>query len=309
MGKHVVAAIDIGGTFIKGALVDLSADGAIIWSESTPSHAAEGWEKVVEATVSFSRQVLAAAAAHGGRADLLAASVLGIFDEERGVAVTAANIDWRDLPLQDLLSERLGVPVVASHDSIAGLAEAVFGVGRGARTVMTTAFGTGIAGSLVYNGVPYRGAHFMALEIGHLAVPGFTERCGCGGIGHLEAVASAGSIGRRYRIAAGEPAESGSDSRRVLELATAGDELASRIWEGAMDAIGFSFMQCVTLLDPDVIVLAGGLAKAGEPLRSAIESRLQSARSFQRLPEVLISTLGDQAGVVGAAIAAARKAG
>lgn len=295
----VVIAIDLGGTSIKGALID--PVGTVRHVARFPTHAERGSRAVVD-TVLDAAERLAASARELGLTPVAAGVVVpGVIDEERGVAVWSANVGFRDVPLRDLVAERLGLPATLGHDVRAGgLAEARLGAGRGARHVLFIAIGTGIAGVHVVDGHGHSGAHGAAGEIGHVVVrPGGPE-CGCGASGCLEAVASASAVGRAYTALTGQPAT----AAEVAVRAAAGEPDAAEVWRQAVDALADGLVVGLSLLDPSVVVLGGGLAEAGDvlldPLREAVQARL----TFQRMPELVRADLGDQAGCLGAGLLA-----
>ncbi|BAS13234.1 uncharacterized protein CPE0188 [Arthrobacter sp. Hiyo8] len=155
--------------------------------------------------------------------------------------------------------------------------------------------GTGIAAAVISDGYPVRAGGFA----GELGTPSFRTRRS----GHtiLEAVGSAGAIARRYSDKAGTPR---AGAREVLERATAGDALAARIWADAVDALAFSLSQCVSIIGTEAVVVGGGLAEAGEGLLQPLRSRLDELLDFQRRPIIMRAQLGQDAGLLGAAMRA-----
>jgi glucokinase len=294
---QVVVALDVGGTGMKCALV--SPDGTVQHSERHPTAAARGPAAVIENIV--------AVAAGRARADGLepvavGIAVPGVIDEENGVAVWSANLGFRDVPLRDLIAERLGLPAVLGHDvRVGGLAEARLGAGRGQRHVLFVAIGTGIAAALVVGGAGYPGAHGAAGEVGHIVVrPGGTP-CGCGARGCLEAEASAKSIGRRYAELSARPGATAFD---VATRATDGEPLAGTVWREAIEALADGLVTAQALYDVGVLVLGGGLAEAGEALLAPLRAEFGKRITFHRMPAIVRAGLGDTAGCLGSALLA-----
>lgn len=299
--RHVIA-LDVGGTGMKAALV--GADGTLLHEARRATGRDRGADAVVASILDFAADLRAYGQAYFGRpAEAAGLAVPGIVDAGRGIAVYAANLGWRDVPLRDLLVERLGgVPVALGHDvRTGGLAEGRIGAGRGADRFLFVPLGTGIAGAIGIDGTIEAGAHGCAGEIGHVVVrPGGPE-CGCGRRGCLETLASAAAVTRAWAAASGDPGADAADCAKAVE---SGDPAALRVWQEAVDALADGLVTALTLLDPRTLIIGGGLAEAGEtlftPLRAAVEERV----TFQQLPDIVPAALGDTAGCLGAGLLA-----
>ncbi|WP_458244480.1 ROK family protein [Streptomyces sp. MAI_2237] len=298
--RHVIA-LDVGGTGMKAALV--GAGGELLHRARRATGRERGPDAVVEGILDFAAELRAYGVERLGEpASAAGVAVPGIVDEQRGVAAYAANLGWRDVPLRDLLSRRLGAPVRLGHDvRTGGLAEGRIGAGRGADRFLFVALGTGIAGAIGMAGRVESGAHGFAGEIGHIVVrPGGTP-CPCGQSGCLERYASAAAVGEAWAKACGDPDADAADCARAV---ASGDPNAVRIWQGAIDALADGLLTALTLLDPRTLIVGGGLAEAGEtlftPLREAVERRV----TFQKLPSIVPAALGDTAGCLGAGLLA-----
>ncbi|MCL2803332.1 MAG: ROK family protein [Micrococcales bacterium] len=299
----ITPAVDLGGTYAKGALVD--GDGHRVWQERIDTHAANGFETVIDRVTELLASLIARARSdYDYDSGPVGLAVPGLVDDQAGVAVFSANLGWRDLPLAASLSQQLGPEVVLSHDVTAGgVAEARLGAGKGAQTVLVVPIGTGIAAALVQRGRPYRGAHGAALEVGHLPMPGCDEPCSCGQTGCLERVASAAGIARLYARLAGVDSRS-IDAEQVRHLAEAGHSQAAEIWDQARSYLSQAMCWLARILDPDRIVIGGGLAQAGDALIRPIADQLAANFSFIKPANVVTAQLGSWAGVVGAALLA-----
>ncbi|GGT58460.1 ROK family protein [Actinomadura citrea] len=291
--------LDVGGTTMKAALVGESAredgDSRVLASESRPTDRADP----VGGVLDFAAHLAARAASLGSPARAAGIALLGIVDEATGTAVHSANVGWRDVPMLRLARERLGIPVAIGHDvRTGGLAEAVLGAGRGAGDFVFVAIGTGIAAALILNGAPYPGTVGWSGEIGHVVVRPGGEPCACGNRGCLETYASAAAVSRRH--GEGVPAE------EVIARAGRGEEKAGRVWSEALDCLADGLATATLLLDPGLVVMGGGLARAGDALLTPLESRLAARLKFRDPPRVLRTRLDDQAAVKGAAILARR---
>ncbi|MGC5029140.1 ROK family protein [Micromonospora sp. DT229] len=298
----VVVALDVGGTGIKCALI--RPDGAVVHSERHPTGARRGPEAVVDTILTVAEGLAATARSSGLTPAALGIVVPGIVDQTPGVVRWAANVGFRDVPLRKLAADRLGLPTALGHDVRAGgLAEARLGAGRDTEHLLFVAIGTGIAAAHVVAGTAATGAHGAAGEFGHILIRPQGPPCGCGRSGCLEAIASASAVARRYTdLAADGPA--GITAATVAERAAAGEELATRVWQEAVEALADGLATGQALFDVETIVLGGGLAQAGpglfDPLRTALRDRL----TFHREPRLVPAALGDQAGCLGAALLA-----
>ncbi|MFF7405650.1 ROK family protein [Streptomyces murinus] len=297
--RHVIA-LDVGGTGMKAALV--GDDGALLHRARRATGRERGPDAVVAGILDFAAELYAYGAEHHGPPAAAGIAVPGIVDEEHGTAVYAANLGWKDVPLRDLLAERLGVPVALGHDvRTGGLAEGRIGAGRGADRFLFVPLGTGIAGAIGIDGRVESGAHGFAGEIGHVVVrPGGTH-CPCGQRGCLERYASAAAVSEAWAAAGGNPDADAADCARAV---AAGDPGARRVWQEAVDALADGLVTALTLLDPRTLIIGGGLAEAGEvlfqPLRDAVRRRV----TFQKLPSIVPAALGDTAGCLGAGLLA-----
>jgi glucokinase len=300
MSDAVVIALDVGGTGMKCALV--RPDGKVHHAERHPTLAARGPEAVTANILDVAAGLADRARADGLDPVAAGVAVPGVVDEETGVAVWSANVGFRDVPVRDLVAERLGVPAALGHDVRAGgMAEARLGAGRDHRHVLFIAIGTGIAAAHVVDGTAFAGAHGAAGEVGHVIVRPGGPPCGCGARGCLESVASASAIGRRYAELSGVEDAAAFD---VAARAAAGEALATAVWTEAVEALADGLLTAQALYDAGVIVLGGGLAEAGEALLAPLCLALDQRVTFHLLPRLVRAALGDTAGCLGAALLA-----
>ena len=315
--------VDLGGTNARAAVVDVEtgAVGAVTreaLAERTP-------EAVVEALA----RVIAAAAGPGGARGFgavgvgVAGQVLGA----SGLVLNAPNLGWRDVALGALLEGRMGVPVRIVNDlSAAAWGEVRFGAARDVLDALVVYVGTGVGSGLVLGGRLHEGARGVAGELGHVKVrPRPAEsprRCGCGAVGCLEAYTGGANVAARVRaeLAAGARSAirelSGGDLSRVNagiveEAAAAGDAYARRLWDEVGELLGLAIAGAVTLLNPQRLVLGGGVLLGCPTLYEIVEWRVrnETSRTAAASLEVVRAARGDEAGVVGAALlgAAARR--
>jgi glucokinase len=307
-GEPAAIGIDIGGTKLAAGAV--GPDGAVLSRarRDTPADDVDG----ILAAVG---DVVAELAPDGGLP--IGVGAAGLVDAD-GAVRYAPNLEWEDLPLRDVLAERLGVPVTVDNDAnVAAWGEFRLGAGREASSSMVMlTIGTGVGGGLVLDGRLVRGASGMAGEMGHMVVDAGGPRCPCGNLGCLEALASGTAIGRTARdVLRREDLPVPTALRDLDELtgksvtavAREGDEVAVGVLASVGWWLGVGIASLVNVLDPQLVVVGGGAMQAGElllgPARESAASHLLG-RSKRSLPPIAPAALGDDAGVVGAALLA-----
>jgi glucokinase len=245
-------------------------------------------------------------------------------DPEKGILLGAPNLSQAtvNLPMAQLLRDRFGVPAALRNDvQIAAMGEARFGAGKNVADFLCVFVGTGIGGAIVRDGVVVRGSGGSAGEIGHLVIHANGRLCGCGGRGHLEAYASRTAITRSIigDLKRGRPSSlashlpdlnqdaPGGTALRSGVLAAAvdeGDDLAVEAIEDAGRYLGYGLASAINLLNPSKVILGGGVIEAVELLFKIAESRArrEALPAAARHMEIVRAGLGDNSGVVGAAI-------
>ena len=293
-----IVGVDLGGTKTSAAIV--AADGSLGAVATVPTRAADGPEVVLDQVAEAVRQALAGAELTG-----VGVGAAGAVDATTGTIVSATDVfpGWVGTNIAAGLRARLGdLPVSVRNDVDAhALGEAWCGAGAGAASMVMVAAGTGVGGAVILDGVLRTGAHHIGGEIGHIPTPGADGLvCACGRVGHLEALAAGPAIHRRY-LALGGSAQV-SDTRAVVAAAEAGEELARRVVVDAAVGLGRAIAGIVTTLDPEIVVVGGGLAQAGPLWWQAMESafRAELVAGLQDLP-IVPASLGQSAAIVGAA--------
>jgi glucokinase len=312
-----VLGVDLGGTKISvGAM---TADGSRrLGLHSQPTLAAEGADAVVGRIASMIESVMAQAMAETGalRGDFLGVGIgsPGPIDREAGLVITTPNLGWHDFPLRDRIASDVGLRATLDNDAnCATLGEWWIGAARGGRNVVGLTIGTGIGGGLIIDGKLYHGSSDAAGEIGHTSIDAAGRRCNCGNYGCLEAYASGPAIADRAReaLAGGEDSLLTTMVRGRLEQLTAqhvyeasaqGDDVAREVVRETARYIGTGVANLLNIFNPDVVVLAGGVAQAGEDLFGPVRTEVRR-RAFRPAVEacrIVPGTLGGAAGVVGA---------
>jgi glucokinase len=317
-GPGHVAGVDLGGTKILVAIV--APDGRIVArAKKSTGKKDQSPPTVIDRIAACVREAVSSAGI--GAEDLRAVGIgaPGPVDLATGVLRTAVNIEgWHDVPLADELSKRLGgVPVALDNDvRVAVFGELHAGAGRGHRNWIAIWPGTGIGGGVVIDGKVLRGVNNAAGELGHVTVKAGGPRCNCGGKGHLEALASKTAIVREIarRASKGEKTIVDPDDARSGDLAAAykkGDKLAVKAIDRAAKYLGIGIASIANTVNPALVVLGGGLTEAlGEPFVRKVEQEVRGRPMNAATDDLKVvqSELGDDAGIIGAALIARERA-
>jgi glucokinase len=299
--------VDLGGTkMLVGVL-----DGTEVLWESREASTGQSEDELVELLV---REVSEAREARP-EASAVGLGIPATIDHHSGVAVSAVNLPLADLPIRDLVSERVGLPVFVDNDAnVAALAEYLFGAAQGKPNTVMLTVGTGIGGGLILSGEVYRGATGAGAELGHTVIQADGPPCqgNCPNHGCVESLASGTALGREGRAAAESSPDSvlaqmladgkTIDGKAVTEAALGGDETAIGVFELIGGRLGVACSSFANIFQPDAIVVGGGVIAAGDLLLDPVrrELRERALNPMNRTP-VLEATLGNDAGMIGAA--------
>ena len=307
MSAGETIGVDLGGTkMLVGVL-----DGTEVAYESREASTGQSEDELVELLV---REVNEAKEARPG-AGAVGLGIPATIDHDRGVAVSAVNLPLDDLPIRDLVAERVGLPVFVDNDgNVAALAEYLYGAAKGKPNAVMLTVGTGIGGGLVLGGEIYRGATGAGAELGHTVIQADGPPCqgNCPNHGCVEALASGTALGREGRAAAESAPESALgrllaagekvDGTAVTKAALAGDETAIGAFELIGSRLGVACSSFANIFQPDAIVVGGGVIAAGDLLLDPArrEVRERALNPMDATP-ILAATLGNDAGMIGAA--------
>lgn len=302
--------IDVGGTKIAAGVV--AEDGTILASTRRDSPA--------EDTAGIADVIGAVVAEYAAEYDVRGVGVAaaGFIDLDRTEVMFAPNLAWRDEPLRQLVADRVGLPTVIENDAnAAAWAEYRFGAGQGARTLVMATIGTGIGGGLVLGGELFRGGFGVAAEFGHLRVVPDGRRCACGLHGCWEAYGSGTGLTVRAReLARAEPENArvlldlaggdaeGIDGPMVSEAADRGDAAARQSFAELGQWIGEGLGSLAAVLDPDVIVVGGGVSESTWLDLATVTAAFTAAETgagHRPAPRIARAALGNDAGLIGAA--------
>ena len=307
MSETETIGVDLGGTkMLVGVL-----DGTETLWESREASTGQTEDELVELLV---REV---SQAREARPDVKAVG-MGIpatIDHDRGIAVSAVNLPLADLPIRELVEDRVGLPVVVDNDAnVAAFAEFLYGAAKGMPDIVMLTIGTGIGGGLILGGELYRGSTGAGAELGHVVIQADGPPCqgNCPNHGCVEALASGTALGREGKAAAesapdsaiGRLAAEGKtvDGKAVTEAAVAGDETSIAVFELIGGRLGVACSSFANIFQPNAIVVGGGVIAAGdlllEPARREVRER--ALKPMNETP-ILEATLGNDAGMIGAA--------
>jgi len=297
-GGEVAIGIDVGGTKIAAGLVEI-ATGRVLAMRRVPTEPERGGEAVLQTCLDLAGRLAEEALAAGTCLAGIGVGVPELVSPE-GSITSNQTIDWRDVPVAEAFG-RIAPAGVESDVRAAALAEARYGGGRERSSFLYVTIGTGISCTLVQGGLPYRGARGNALVLASGQLTCWCERCGGFAVTVVEEFSSGPAIARRYADLTGDSA---ATSEKVLGLAEAGDAIARAVVADAAELVGGAIGFAVNILDPEVVVIGGGLGTAGG---TYWEHMVRSAREHiwseqTRGLEILRSELGEHAGLIGAAL-------
>ena len=301
-----VIAVDIGGTFVRGALVD--PDGTIAFRTEHPTDPSAGTKSIVG--------IVEDVIARDSDAPVVAVGIgaAGFIDAARGAVTFSPNFVYDDPYVADAVHARCNLPVVVENDAnAAAWGEHAYGAARGSNHVACLTIGTGIGAGFIEDGRLVRGFSGAGAELGHMVMDPDGPQCGCGLRGCFEQLASGGAIGRMARKAVEEDPDStilafaGSveaiTGEDVTKAAREYDETAREVLRRAGTSLGIGLSNVVNLFDPEVLVLGGGAVSAGEPFLGPARDQLFKMTTAQRRRPIRldVTSLGGDAGLLGAA--------
>ncbi|GIP32732.1 ROK family protein [Paenibacillus sp. J2TS4] len=312
------AGVDLGGTNIVCGLLDEQFQ--LLRKLKLPTEAAKGGDHVVAKIAGMIDELISQHNITREDVQAIGAGIPGLINPVDGICNFSANLSWKDFRVSEKLNQLLGIPVYIDNDvRMYVLGEAARGSGQGYPVVLGITIGTGVAAALVENGRLYYGGSFIAGEIGHIRMDGEEAVCGCGLTGCLETVASATGLARQAREAVKSgvptimssmvPDPSALTATHLSQAYDRGDQAAIDIMTHTGKLLGKGLSYAVTLLNPDVIVIGGGGANAGERLLGPMKQELQRLvlPMYWNHLEIKTAELLDDAGVIGSAVNACNR--
>lgn len=316
MSHPIYIGVDLGGTSIKTGICD--REGNLLKTIETSTDVEQGTDQVIANIAASARSVVDGSEFTWEQVEGIGMGIPGFMDVEEGFMKLSPNLPLTNVPLKRLLEEKLGKTIYMGNDAnVAALGEAWSGAGKGVPILVMYTLGTGVGGGIIINGDILIGSSGMGGELGHMAVVPDLEaiQCGCGKLGCLETVSSATGIIRMAKdaVVRGDRTMLADVAhimaKDVFDAARAGDETALRIVNRAAFYLGKSLATVSVVINPNRFVIGGGVSKAGElilaPVREVFKQFAQA--KAQEGVEIVAATLGNDAGMIGAAGLCIRK--
>lgn len=306
--------VDLGGTNIKAGAVD--DQGRILLQNTRPTLVDRGVEPIIHDIIQQIEELIEDTKTTIEQIQSIGIGVPGLVEAGSGRVIYVTNLFWRDVPLGERLKEHFKRPVYVDNDAtVAALAEKIAGSTMGIQNAVTITLGTGVGGGMIVNNQVYRGQHGWGSEIGHMVVGENFYNCNCGQEGCLETFVSATAIIKyaRKRIEEGFVdtlilEKAGGDlekiqAKTVFDAARQGDPLGLEVFQRFIKYLSLGIVNLYNILDPERIVIGGGISKAGDfilaPLREEVQKRTFSKEVAYG--DIVIAELGNEAGIIGAA--------
>ena len=312
--EEYALGVDLGGSKIGVAVV--SPEGRIIHYSKAPTLVEMGKDDTIARIKANIRQVIEQSGVKMNQITGIGVGAPGPLSPLEGIIYSAPNLPgWHDVPLAQILEEEFDLPVILENDgNAAAWGERIFGAARGINDLICLTLGTGIGGGLILGGKIYHGKNCFAGEIGHMVVNKDGPRCNCGGYGCLESYSSATGIRNRIAARIEKMQETIPDSVSISDLnevgladifqrARHGDPLLSEIVSDAIEYLGIGITSLVNLLNPEMVVLVGGITNEGDQLLNPIKDTVfhRAMKSNLMDLQIVIGQLGNYAGVTGSA--------
>lgn len=321
--SHILG-IDLGGTKVLTGVVDTKT-GDVLSTVKIRTRASHDEKDLLKNMMDAAKKAIADSGVPTEKIERVGVGVAGQIDRKAGLVIAAPNLaNMSNVKLADLISKELHKPVSLYNDvEAAAGGEAAFGSGKGKKDFVVVFVGTGIGGMIYRDGKPYKGATETAGEIGHITVDVHGRVCGCGGTGHLEAYASRTSVvriilagmhaGRKsvledviHEINPNDPGGSGIRSGSIAHAVAQNDPLVVETLQTAADYLAAGLATAINFYNPPTLILGGGLIEAVDMFFQLVESRTRhmAMRVPRKHVEIIKTGLGDNSGIVGAAVLA-----
>ena len=301
--------IDLGGTNIAAGLV--SENGEILIKDSVPAGAKRSSGEIIGDMANLVKKLMADYGASASDISSIGIGSPGLIDSDNGVVLQIANLNLANVNLSSEMEKLTGIKTYVGNDAnCAAYAEHLYGASKGANFSVMVTLGTGIGGGIILKNKVYTGHKFGAGEIGHLIIAAGGKRCGCGRRGCFEAYASAtGLINMTKHKAINYPDSmlntipiNDINGKTAFDFAKQGDEASKEVIDEYIYYLAVGIGDLLRILYPDVIVIGGGISKEGEHLLEPLRKKLREEVAFDYETKIVTATLGNDAGIVGAAM-------
>ncbi len=310
----VYIGIDLGGTNIAVGVV--TETGTILAEVSTKTLPQRPYQQIVKDMALCTERALKKCNLTTADLKAIGIGIPGVADQQTGRVIFCTNLAWHDIPLRYELQQYINVPVYIDNDAtVAGYAESVAGVSQHCQSSVFLTLGTGLGAGIVINGRPWSGAHGVGSELGHMTLVVDGVPCTCGNDGCAERYCSATAIIRMAKqaclgypesailqLAGGDPER--ISAKTVIDAAKGGDSVALRVFDHYAKYLAILVNNITAFLDPEMIVLGGGVSHAGQFLLDAVQEQLPRYLMYKTLPSprLEMAQLGNEAGIIGAAL-------
>lgn len=306
--------IDIGGTNIGAGLLDKDLN--IVYSIETPTNKEKGYDFIEDKIVSIIEEIIVKAKSMNENIDSIGIGIPGIADITGDYFIYSANLNWNNVPLGKNLRKKFNIKINIENDAtVAGIAENRLGVSKGYKDSVFITIGTGIGGGIIINNKLHVGSHGVGSEIGHTIVGENFYDCNCGNNGCLETFTSSMAM-RDYIIKEINEGNKDTilldkvsnleeiDAKLIFESGIKGDELSNKAIDRMVKYLTIGITNIINTIDPEIIVIGGGVAKAGDYLLDKINELLPRYRLFKEMDYGIIklAKLENNAGIIGAAL-------
>lgn len=306
--------VDLGGTNIAAGIVN--EKGEILYEKSCPTKAERPAMEVVSDMADLTLEVLEELKIDKSEIEAIGVGIPGLADKE-GNVLQCVNLNWYDVPLRQMLEEKLHIPIFIDNDAAAAaLAEYENGSMKGCRSGVMLTLGTGVGTGIILNGKAYRGFNGVGGEMGHMVVGENFYNCNCGKNGCLETFTSSTAIIKFTRKLLTETNEASLirnkvndnpdelNAKIIFDCAKNGDKIAVIAVKRLVKYLGIGIVNIINFIDPEIISLGGGVSHAGKYLLDLVEEEVKSNKFYKNLPsaKIVLAKLGNSAGIIGAAM-------
>lgn len=306
--------IDLGGTNIAAGIVN--EEGKILFKGERKTLVGRPYQQIIQDMGELAVELLKNASISVEEIAAIGVGIPGIGDNRTGNIIFCTNLFWNNIPLREELQKYINLPVYIENDAtVAGFAESVAGISKNSRSSVFLTLGTGVGAGIIIDGKPWVGAHGVASEIGHITLEIDGIPCTCGKDGCLERYCSATALIRMGKEAcymhpncaiarACEGDLEKMSAKIIVDAAKEGDDIAVRLFHRYCRYLALAVNTVTSFLDPEIVVLGGGVSKAGSFLLDTVRAKLPHYLMYKELPypELALAELGNDAGIIGSAL-------